>query len=82
MHLKNNYFMVIVGILLLGSCTNKSTPPNLLFVFPDQMRASTLGFMEKEPVMTPHLDRFASEGLVLTNAVSNAPVCSPYRAMM
>ena len=74
--------MVIVGILLLGSCTNKSTPPNLLFVFPDQMRASTLGFMEKEPVMTPHLDRFASEGLVLTNAVSNAPVCSPYRAMM
>jgi len=40
-----------------------------------------LGFMGKEPVMTPNLDRFASEGIVLPNAVSNSPVCSPYRAM-
>jgi arylsulfatase A-like enzyme len=56
--------------------------PNLLFVFPDQMRSSMQGFLGEEPVITPNLDRFATEGIVLTQAVSNAPVSSPYRAMM
>lgn len=77
---KSLFISLIAGILILSSC-QKSKKPNLLFVFPDQMRASTLGFLKKEPALTPNLDRFATEGLVLTNVVSNAPVCSPYRAM-
>jgi len=56
--------------------------PNLLFVFPDQMRGQALGFMNEDPVLTPNLDRFARESLVLTEAVSNYPLCSPYRAML
>ena len=57
-------------------------PPNLLFVFPDEMRRQAVGAMDADPVITPNLDRLAAEGLVLTNAVSNFPVCSPYRAML
>ena len=56
--------------------------PNLVFVFPDQMRSSCQGFLGEEPVMTPNIDRFARQGLVLGQAVSNAPLCSPYRGMM
>jgi len=56
--------------------------PNLLFVFPDQMRGSALGFLGEEPVLTPHLDQFAGEALVFTQAVANYPVCSPCRAML
>jgi arylsulfatase A-like enzyme len=56
--------------------------PNLLFVFPDQWRGQALGFLGEEPVLTPHLDRFATQSLVLTHAVSTYPVCSPYRAML
>jgi len=55
--------------------------PNLLFVFPDQMRGQALGFLGEEPVITPTLDRFAAEGVVFTQAVSNFPLCSPFRAM-
>jgi len=55
--------------------------PNLLFVLCDQMRGSAMGFLGREPVKTPVLDRFSSESLVLTQAVSNYPVCSPYRGM-
>jgi arylsulfatase A-like enzyme len=58
-----------------------NTSPNLLFVFPDQMRGSAMGFLGEEPVITPILDRFAKESLFLPNAVSNYPVCSPYRGM-
>jgi len=63
-------------------CGDRDKPPNLVFVFPDQMRGQALGFMKEDPVVTPNLDRFAAESLVLTNAVSNYPVCSPYRAML
>jgi arylsulfatase A-like enzyme len=38
--------------------------------------------MGEDPAITPNLDRFASEGIALTQAVSNYPVCSPFRAMM
>lgn len=56
--------------------------PNLLIVFPDQMRGQALGFLNEDPVVTPRLDRFAQESLVLPDAVSNYPVCSPFRAML
>jgi arylsulfatase A-like enzyme len=53
-----------------------------VLVFPDQMRGQALGFLGEEPVLTPNLDRFAAEGIALTQAAVNYPVCSPYRAMM
>ncbi len=56
--------------------------PNLVIVFADQMRGSSMAFRGIEPVITPNLDRFAAESLVLPEAVSNFPVCSPYRAML
>ena len=59
-----------------------SDHPNLVYVFPDEFRQQAMGFMEQDPVITPNLDRFASESVVFTHAVSNFPVCSPYRAML
>lgn len=56
--------------------------PNLVFIFPDQFRRQAIGCMAADPVVTPNLDRLASEGMVITRAVSNFPVCSPYRAML
>ncbi len=57
--------------------------PNLIYVFVDQMRACSLGaWAGGDPVQTPHLERFASQGVNLCQAVSTYPVCSPYRAML
>lgn len=61
---------------------SSTAPSNLVFVMCDQMRAHAQGFMNEDPVITPNLDRFSKESLVLTQAVSTAPVCSPYRAML
>ena len=86
---RRQFIKTIAGGLLASSVAEKLTaksnspkPPNLIFVFPDQMRGQAMGFMKQDPVITPNLDRFAQESLVLTNAVSNYPVCSPYRAML
>jgi len=59
-----------------------ASKPNLLYVFPDQYRRAAMGFTGQDPVLTPNLDRFAQESLVLPHAVSNYPVCSPFRAML
>ncbi|MCD6332665.1 MAG: sulfatase [Bacteroidales bacterium] len=74
----------ILTLALVPSCSQKTKQkhPNLLLVFPDQMRVQTLGFLGQEPAITPNLDRFARQGLFFSNAASNTPVCSPYRGML
>jgi len=66
-----------------GASSVNQTSPNIIYVFADQMRASALGHTpDGDPVQTPHLSRFAGEGLELTHAASTFPVCSPHRAML
>ncbi|MFO7821957.1 MAG: sulfatase [Lentisphaeria bacterium] len=61
---------------------NNNPPPNLIFIFADQMRAQALGCYGNEIVPTPNFDRMADNGMVFENAISTWPVCSPYRAML
>jgi arylsulfatase A-like enzyme len=56
--------------------------PNLVIVFPDQMRGSAIGCLGEEPVLTPVLDGFAKESVLFRQAVSNYPLCSPFRGML
>ena len=57
-------------------------PLNVLFLFPDQMRAHAMGCMGNPDVKTPNLDRLASEGVLFRNHVANSPVCCPARAII
>jgi len=77
------FLTVFVGISAVAqkSATTK-TPPNLLIILADQWRGQAMGFEEKEPVMTPTLDKLSEESLVLNQMISNFPVCSPARAML
>lgn len=56
--------------------------PNILIVCCDQLRQAAVGCYGQDPVLTPNLDAFASQSLVLTHCVSNQPVCTPYRGML
>lgn len=56
--------------------------PNLIYVFADQLRWSSLGCHGDTRAQTPHIDGFAKESLELCNAVSGHPVCAPYRASL
>ncbi len=55
---------------------------NVLFLFPDQMRAHAMGCMGNPDVRTPHLDRLAAEGMLFRNHFANSPVCCPARAII
>jgi arylsulfatase A-like enzyme len=73
---------IILGLAILSSCHDKKPQPNLIFVFSDQLRRQALGFMNEDPVVTPNIDQFASEAQYFTQAVSNVPISSPFRAML
>ena len=64
------------------SNTGMAKRPNVIFVFGDQWRAQATGYAGNPDVKTPNLDRFAERGLTFTHAVSNCPVCSPWRATL
>ena len=56
--------------------------PNVIFVFPDQMRAQATGYAGDPNAVTPHLDRLAAESVRFAHAVSGCPICSPARASL
>ncbi|AWW28797.1 sulfatase [Echinicola strongylocentroti] len=81
-------FQLLAGIVLIVcfSCHAQEDEagkrPNLLFIFPDQLRNAAIGVNNEDPVHTPYMDQLAKEGMVINNAISNIPLCSPYRAML
>jgi arylsulfatase A-like enzyme len=46
--------------------------PNLVFVFPDQLRYRSLGYAGDTLAITPSIDRFAKQGVNFSNAVAPA----------
>lgn len=62
--------------------SDESKGPNLLFIFADQYRRASLGFLDEDPVVTPNIDKLAGEGMFFSRAMSNNPISSPYRAML
>lgn len=57
-------------------------PPNLLFLFADEMRGSAMGCAGNPDVRTPALDRLAAEGVRFTHALANNAVCTPGRGSL
>ena len=58
----------------------RNNQPNLLFIYADQHRSDVMGCAGNDIVMTPHLDRLASEGVRFDQAWTESPVCQPARA--
>jgi arylsulfatase A-like enzyme len=61
---------------------NKTSRPNLVFVFTDQQSRDMLGCYGNADIKTPHLDAFASESIRFEHCISSSPVCTPYRGML
>jgi len=55
-------------------------PPNFVIVLADDLGYGDLGCYGNSNIQTPHLDRFAAEGLKLTACYAASANCSPARA--
>ena len=92
MKFNTSVFILLISAFFLLNCKEKSTSvvkdeenqsqPNLLFIFPDQFRNAAIGSNNQDPVKTPNIDELAGEGMIVSNAISSYPLCSPYRGML
>lgn len=54
--------------------------PNILIIYPDQMRADAMRCAGNTCIRTPNLDQLAAEGVRFENAFNSFPLCCPFRA--
>lgn len=76
--------IVIPGLCFLSIVAHAQSdpPPNIVVLFSDQHRMASFPGEPYTDVIAPNLERLAGQGARFTNAISNYPVCSPFRAML
>lgn len=75
--------LVCVMTFLAGVKTaNAADKPNIIYLMLDEWGYFESGHMGHKELLTPNIDRFASEGMRFTNAYAGAPVCGPTRCVL
>jgi arylsulfatase A-like enzyme len=80
-----SHFALIAGCAFSGGSKKAALNqkhPNIVFIFIDDMGWRDVGFMGSKYYETPNIDKLASQGMVFTDAYSNAPNCAPARACL
>lgn len=54
--------------------------PNILIIYPDQMRYDAMGCAGNPVIRTANIDRLSAEGVHFEEAYVSYPICSPFRA--
>ena len=74
--------LALIFISMLGAAqAAETTPPNIVFIFIDDMGYSDIGPFGNTKVRTPNLDTMAAEGMKFTTYYA-CPVCSMSRASL
>jgi len=63
----------------MSSASSLPAQPNILLLFDDQHRFDWLGCVGADWLRTPHLDRLAARGMLLSHCCTNSPLCVPAR---
>lgn len=80
-----SWFYLAVGLALAWHATSRAageeakTRTNFIVVLCDDLGYGDLACYGHPTVQSPHLDRFAAEGIRFTNCYASAPNCSPSR---
>jgi arylsulfatase A-like enzyme len=75
-----------ISLLSLMSCNNEQTterkPPNIIFIFADDLSYRDLSCYGQKRYETPNMDKLARDGIRFTQAYSASPECAPSRASL
>ena len=73
--------LLMAVVLLAGRMSLAADrPPNVVFVFADDLGINDLSCYGRKDQQTPHLDKLAAQGTRFTSAYCAQPICSPSRA--
>ena len=80
--MRKRLFLFIVSMLVSSTSAGESERPNVIYLMLDEWGYFESGHMGHRELITPNIDRFASEGMRFTNALAGAPVCGPTRCSL
>ena len=72
---------VLLAVPLFPSAASVARP-NIVFIIVDDLGYGSVGFNGSDKILTPHLDKMASEGMRMNAFYAAAPVCGPSRAAL
>jgi arylsulfatase A-like enzyme len=82
MTIRTPSLMAAIALLALSAPagTQPTGRPNIIFIMTDDHAAHAIGAYGSRVNQTPHLDRLAREGALLTNVFATNSICTPSRA--
>ncbi len=84
-YFKKRTFKLIALLTTAIFCTSFTSfgqaaeSPNILIIMTDQQAWDAVGYSGNKAIITPNLDKLASEGVNFSHAVTPCPVCVPAR---
>ena len=76
-------FVIIFGVFLISCNDQVEQKHNILFISIDDLRPTMNSYnYENEKMITPYMDKLASEGVQFNNAFTNIAVCGAGRASL
>ncbi len=84
--MKNYLFISTLSLtLLLTGCKNDQEEyqkPNIVYIIADDLGYGDLGCYGQKKILTPNIDRLASEGMRFTDHYAGTSVCAPSRCVL
>lgn len=74
------YSILIFTLCAAATHVEANTRPNLIVILSDDQGYHDVGFNGSPDIVTPHLDRLATDGVRFTDGYVTFPVCGPSRA--
>jgi arylsulfatase A-like enzyme len=82
--MRYHYFFACLAatIIGIGFSSAARAQPNLIWIMADDLGYSELGCYGQKTILTPNIDRLASEGMRFTHFYAGAAVCAPSRSVL
>jgi len=75
-------FLAALLLVMVLCSTEKSEPPNILFIMSDDHSKNAISCYGNSDINTPGIDRLASEGILFEHAMTPNSFCTPSRAIL
>ncbi len=72
---------IVVLALIFANC-NANEKPNVIYIMADELGYYELSCMGNPNILTPNIDRMASEGIRFTQALAGSSLCAPTRCTL